>query len=78
MLPTRAICRALLSWDYQRGKSSMVNALVDEERNIRPRYGTTLMPLGRGQKFGFDFIMRMGQQGFARKGRVTEDWNTTP
>lgn len=56
------------------GKSSMVNALVDEDRNIvTPIAGTTRDAIGsRYTKFGFDFIM-VDTAGLRRKGRVTED-----
>lgn len=56
------------------GKSSMVNALVDEERNIvTPIAGTTRDAIGsRYTKFGFDFIM-VDTAGLRKKGRVTED-----
>ena len=56
------------------GKSSMVNALVDEERNIvTPVAGTTRDAIGsRYKKFGFDFIM-VDTAGLRKKGRVTEN-----
>lgn len=56
------------------GKSSMVNALVDEERNIvTPIAGTTRDAIGsRYTKFGFDFIM-VDTAGLRKKGRVTEN-----
>lgn len=56
------------------GKSSMVNALVDEERNIvTPIAGTTRDAIGsRYTKFGFDFIM-VDTAGLRKKGKVTEN-----
>ena len=56
------------------GKSSMVNALADEERNIvTPVAGTTRDAIGsRYKKFGFDFIM-VDTAGLRKKGRVTEN-----
>lgn len=52
----------------------MVNALVDEERNIvTPVAGTTRDAIGSHyKKFGFDFIM-VDTAGLRKKGRVTEN-----
>ena len=56
------------------GKSSIVNALVGEERNIvTPIAGTTRDAIGsRYRKFGHDFIM-VDTAGLRKKGKVTEN-----
>ena len=56
------------------GKSSMVNALVGEERNIvTPIAGTTRDAIGsRYNKFGHDFIM-VDTAGLRKRAKVNED-----
>jgi len=56
------------------GKSSLVNALLEEERNIvTPISGTTRDTIpSRYQKFGLDFYL-MDTAGLRRKAKVTED-----
>lgn len=56
------------------GKSSLINALVGEERNIvTPIAGTTRDSVySRYNKFGHDFIM-IDTAGLRKKGKVTED-----
>lgn len=56
------------------GKSSIVNALVGEERNIvTPIAGTTRDSIGsRYTKFGHDFFM-VDTAGLRKKGKVNED-----
>lgn len=56
------------------GKSSFVNALIGEERNIvTPIAGTTRDSVGtRYKSFGFDFIM-VDTAGVRKKGKVTEN-----
>ena len=56
------------------GKSSFVNALLGEERNIvTPIAGTTRDSIGtRYNSFGFDFIM-VDTAGVRKKGKVTEN-----
>ena len=56
------------------GKSSLINALVDEERNIvTPIAGTTRDSINtRYQKFGHDFYM-VDTAGLRKKTKVTED-----
>ncbi|MBE9469475.1 MAG: ribosome biogenesis GTPase Der [Bacteroidetes bacterium] len=56
------------------GKSSLVNALVDEERNIvTPIAGTTRDSINsRYNKFGYDFII-VDTAGLRRKQKVNED-----
>ena len=56
------------------GKSSMVNALVGEERNIvTPIAGTTRDAIGsRYNKFGHDFIM-VDPAGIRKRAKVNED-----
>lgn len=56
------------------GKSSLINALVGEERNIvTPIAGTTRDSVhSRYNKYGHDFIM-IDTAGLRKKGKVTED-----
>ncbi len=56
------------------GKSSFINALIGEERNIvTPIAGTTRDTLHtRYNKFGMDFVM-IDTAGLRKKGKVTED-----
>ncbi len=56
------------------GKSSLVNALLDEERHIvTPISGTTRDAINtRYQKFGLDFFL-VDTAGVRKKGKVTED-----
>lgn len=56
------------------GKSSMINALTGEERNIVTEVaGTTRDTIGsRYQSFGFDFML-MDTAGIRKKGKVHED-----
>ncbi len=56
------------------GKSSLINALVGEERNIvTPIAGTTRDSIhSRYNKFGHDFII-IDTAGLRKKGKVTED-----
>jgi GTPase len=56
------------------GKSSLINALVGEERNIvTPIAGTTRDSVhSRYNKFGYDFTI-IDTAGLRRKGKVTED-----
>lgn len=56
------------------GKSSLINALTDSERNIvTPIAGTTRDPINtRYQKFGYDFIL-VDTAGIRKKNKVTEN-----
>lgn len=56
------------------GKSSLTNALLDEERNIvTPIAGTTRDSIySRYKKFGYDFFL-IDTAGLRKKGKVTED-----
>lgn len=56
------------------GKSSFINALLGEERNIvTPIAGTTRDSIGtRYNAFGFDFML-IDTAGLRKKGKVTED-----
>ncbi|MDR2065611.1 MAG: ribosome biogenesis GTPase Der [Prevotellaceae bacterium] len=56
------------------GKSSLINALLDEERNIvTPVAGTTRDSIEtRYSKFGFDFFL-IDTAGLRKKNKVTED-----
>ena len=56
------------------GKSSLINALIDEDRNIvTPISGTTRDSINtRYQKFGYDFIL-IDTAGLRKKTKVNED-----